>query len=195
MISVNIVSRILVLALFAIWQLYWKITAVTAEKEKPKLQKSPRLLQQIAHGVHYLAGVLIGLQLIGLDLLPIQSYQIAWQFLGLSLVSIGFYMNIKARRDLGTNWVSSYEYQIKTKQDLITRGIYAYIRHPIYSGLVLMYIGGQMVALSYLFLPAILLFVWLYIQGRKEETLLLQHFGKRYKEYMQRTKMFIPFIF
>lgn len=69
------------------------------------------------------------------------------------------------------------------------------LQYPIYLGLILAIIGGELVAQSYLFLLGFLLFFTSYLQGKREEKILYAHFGKEYMEYKQKTKMLIPFIF
>jgi len=71
-----------------------------------------------------------------------------------------------------------------------------YIRHPIYVGVILSCVGAELVARSYLFI-VFLAFISLmsYIQSKKEEQLLVKHFGTAYKNYMQKTNMFVPYIF
>jgi protein-S-isoprenylcysteine O-methyltransferase Ste14 len=94
------------------------------------------------------------------------------------------------------NWAHGGEYQVKNNQELVTIGIYRYIRHPIYLGVMLAYGGGQIVAGSYLSMVFLVLFTYSSIvQAKKEEKLLLQHFGQEYEDYMRKTKMLIPFVY
>ena len=79
---------------------------------------------------------------------------------------------------------------------LVTSGIYAYIRHPLYSSLLLLVWGIFFKALS---LPgAILALVattFLIATARADEAECMRFFGDEYQEYMQKTKRFIPFLF
>jgi protein-S-isoprenylcysteine O-methyltransferase Ste14 len=80
---------------------------------------------------------------------------------------------------------------------LVTVGIYKYIRHPMYASLFLVAMGAffkqpfawQSGALT---VSAI---VFLFFTARIEETECIEFFGPDYKEYMKKTKRFIPFIF
>jgi len=78
---------------------------------------------------------------------------------------------------------------------LVTTGVYRYIRHPQYTGLLLLSFGmlAEWATLSMLILyPAI---VGMYIRlAKKEEKDMLVEFGDEYKEYMRTTKMFIPWL-
>jgi len=76
---------------------------------------------------------------------------------------------------------------------VIREGVFGIMRHPIYLGEVLLYIGFLFLSLS---LAAAV--VWLVATGflfyisRFEEKLLLKRFGKAYKEYMNDVPMWIP---
>jgi protein-S-isoprenylcysteine O-methyltransferase Ste14 len=110
---------------------------------------------------------------------------------GLALVLLGISISVVARRTLGNNWANAYEYQMKQGQKLVTTGIYRYIRHPIYLGMIVFFIGAGMVAQSWLWVSSIAWFIPAYVQAKREEEL---PFGKAYAAYKKRTRMFIPFI-
>jgi protein-S-isoprenylcysteine O-methyltransferase Ste14 len=79
---------------------------------------------------------------------------------------------------------------------LVTTGIYAYIRHPLYSSLFLLTWGIFFKALS---LPGVALALvattFLIATARADEAECVRFFGDEYQEYMQKTKRFIPFLF
>jgi len=83
----------------------------------------------------------------------------------------------------------------KTTQ-LVTSGIYAYIRHPLYSSLLLL---GWGIFFKLPSLPggilALATTIFLYLTARADEAECLQYFGSAYQDYMQKTRRFIPFIF
>jgi protein-S-isoprenylcysteine O-methyltransferase Ste14 len=78
---------------------------------------------------------------------------------------------------------------------LVTTGVYRYIRHPQYTGLLLLSFG--MIA-EWATLPTLIMFpimIVLYVRlARREEKDLQDEFGSEYEEYRKTTKMFIPFI-
>lgn len=78
---------------------------------------------------------------------------------------------------------------------LVTRGVYKFIRHPQYTGLLLLSFG--MLA-EWVTLPLLILFpviIYMYVRlAKREERDMLAEFGDEYRDYMQRTKMFIPFV-
>jgi protein-S-isoprenylcysteine O-methyltransferase Ste14 len=79
---------------------------------------------------------------------------------------------------------------------IVTAGAYRYIRHPLYSSLMFLAWGVAFKVLSW---PNIVLAViatmFLVATARAEEAEDIRFFGPAYQEYMQRTRMFIPFLF
>lgn len=77
--------------------------------------------------------------------------------------------------------------------ELITDGIYAYIRHPQYTGFLLITLG---MLLDWATLPMLIMWpimaVLYYRLARREEREMEAEFGHSYRQYMQRTSMFLP---
>lgn len=111
--------------------------------------------------------------------------------IGLLLIVAGVWFACWARHILGSNWSS--EVQLKEGHELIERGPYRYVRHPIYTGILLALLGtvvleGEWRAL----LGFAIMFVSFWRKLRLEETWLGEHFGPVYTDYMQRVKALIP---
>lgn len=187
--------RLAALGIFLLWTVYWLVTEKKADREKPKIREIPFLHKDnIRKLVLRFAEVILILQILGLPLLQIQNISGSVQIAGLVIVLIGAGVSIFARKELGTNWAHAFEYQVKQKQELVTSGIYKYIRHPIYIGLILGFIGGELVVKSYLVFVAVIIIAGAYYQAQLEEKLLIKYFGEDYKNYMKRSKMFIPYL-
>ncbi|MGH8298897.1 MAG: methyltransferase family protein [Steroidobacteraceae bacterium] len=115
------------------------------------------------------------------------------QWLGVGLCLAGFGLAIWARGHLGRNW--GMPMSLRQDHELVTSGPYAYVRHPIYTGLLLALIGSILaVGLLWLFLFIIVLGYFL-ISARTEEKMMLAQFPDAYPAYRRRTKMLIPFVF
>jgi protein-S-isoprenylcysteine O-methyltransferase Ste14 len=85
---------------------------------------------------------------------------------------------------------------IEETTQLVTIGAYRYIRHPLYCSLLVLGVGTFLKEPSPLgFLLFFLVVVFVYATGKVEERDNLTRFGSAYREYMQKTKMFIPFLF
>lgn len=187
--------RIFALMLLVGRYIYWEVAKKEGEKLLPKTIRRQSLIEKLSWYFSWFLFLLVCAQLLGVQILPIVPENVSIQIMGLGILSLGTWICFSARRTLAENWVSGEEHQIKVNQKLITTGIYSFIRHPIYLGLTLSLIGGEMVAKSYLFISLIAYFFSAYVQGKREEkNFLKSHFGKEYREYMKHTKMLIPFV-
>lgn len=83
-------------------------------------------------------------------------------------------------------------YKAKT-EDLVTYGVYASVRHPQYSGIVLAALGTfiHWPTLPTLLMLPILIIVY-YRLARREEKEMEKKFGETYREYKRKTPMFLP---
>ncbi len=108
------------------------------------------------------------------------------------IIATGLSIAIWARVVLGGNWSSRVT--LKEGHELIQRGPYRTVRHPIYSGLLLMVLGTAILAGRWVdFIALTLSFFGLWMKLRQEEVLLTAHLPG-YAEYMTRTKALIPFV-
>jgi protein-S-isoprenylcysteine O-methyltransferase Ste14 len=113
---------------------------------------------------------------------------------GSALTVLGVGFAIWARLTLGQNW--SGIVTIKEGHQLIRRGPYALVRHPIYAGMQLAMVGTA-VAIGEVrgLVAAVIAFAaWIY-KSRLEERWLTEHFGERYEEYRREVKALIPYVF
>ena len=86
-------------------------------------------------------------------------------------------------------------YSFENTNKLVSSGIYKYIRHPMYSSLFFLTSGAFLKHSTwYGLVPAFAASVFIYMAVKKEEKENISYFGEAYKEYIQKTKMFIPFI-
>jgi len=128
---------------------------------------------------------------------PISFTQIiAWSFLIISLLLI--FLGIRSFRRSGHIDPERGDpalVGIEKTTELVTSGVYHYIRHPFYSSLFFLTWGiffknPNWVGVVF----ATIITILLIITAKKEEIENIAFFGDKYQEYMQRTKMFIPFI-
>lgn len=111
--------------------------------------------------------------------------------LGCLLTLAGVAFAVRARQVLGRNW--SVAVQLKREHELIVRGPYRWVRHPIYSGLLLAFLGtaiaiGEVRALLALAIVA----VSFWFKLRLEERWLEQQFGQAYADYRARVRALVP---
>jgi len=87
------------------------------------------------------------------------------------------------------------DYRFERTSRLVTRGIYRYIRHPMYASLFYLTWGAFLKEVTWVTLVvAAATTFFIYMTARAEERELLERFGNSYQDYMRKTKMFIPYI-
>ncbi|MGH6819181.1 MAG: methyltransferase family protein, partial [Methylovirgula sp.] len=104
---------------------------------------------------------------------------------GVALVALGITLAIWARLHLGRNW--GMPMSLKQDPELVTSGPYAYLRHPIYTGLMLAMLGSTLASVWWI-LPFVLFCVYFVWSAKTEEKIMCKQFADRYPEYMTRTK-------
>ena len=110
---------------------------------------------------------------------------------GLGLAVAGAVLCIYSRFLLGRNWSATV--QLKQDQELIQAGPYGTIRHPIYTGFLLLFLGNAVMVGDWRGLLAVaIVFVSFWRKLRLEEKWLGEHFGAAYQEYRSHTKALIP---
>ena len=112
---------------------------------------------------------------------------------GALLCIAGLGVALWARVILGRNW--SGVVTLKEGHELVERGPYRFVRHPIYTGILTMSFATALV-LGHLagFVGTLLMFVSFWIKLGHEEKLMLQQFPDRYAAYQRRAKRLIPFL-
>lgn len=116
---------------------------------------------------------------------------LAWA--GIFLCISGLGLCIWARISIGRNW--SGIVTLKEGHELIERGPYRWVRHPIYTGLLTMYVASVIVlgrGGGLLGLPLVFASFWIKLSA--EEKLMLRQFPDRYPTYQRRVKRIIPFV-
>lgn len=109
------------------------------------------------------------------------------KLMGVFLIILGTIPFIRGHIELG--WRT---HMPSVKDTLVRQGLYAYVRHPIYTGGFAIVAGFAMIRPTSAFVIAcVLCFIWLIIQARLEEIDLKQRMPD-YQEYMKQVPRFIP---
>jgi protein-S-isoprenylcysteine O-methyltransferase Ste14 len=99
-----------------------------------------------------------------------------------------------ARRHLGRNWAA--EVRIGVGHELIRSGPYRRLRHPIYTGMLGMFVGTAIASSRYHALVGVgLLYIAYLRKTRLEEEILSQTFGGTYDTYRQSSWRLVPLVF
>lgn len=112
---------------------------------------------------------------------------------GFVIFILGLALAIWARIYLGRNWGAPMT--LKKDPELITTGPYSYIRHPIYTGLLLAGIGSVISGGIFYFIFLIFATPYFIYSSTVEEKIMIKQFPKDYPKYRSKTKKLIPFIY
>jgi len=177
-----------------IWGAYERISAIQKEKkhsDSPDRDKSSLFIFYFTIFSGYCIGVPLSFTNYGkiTILFPYIS------FFGFVIILIGLSIRLLAIRTLAEQF--TYTVKIISNHKLITSGIYKYIRHPSYLGQSLIFLGSGIVfsnwlSILFLFFPNFLAAIY---RISIEEKVLIEHFSDQYKEYINRTKLLMPWIY
>ncbi|HTP06869.1 MAG TPA: methyltransferase [Anaerolineae bacterium] len=130
---------------------------------------------------------------------PLAWYQlISWLLLLLCLVPL--LLGVRTLRARGRSTAQRIgEPQLlafEKTSALVTSGIYHYIRHPLYSSLLLLTWGIFFKSLTWPgFMLAVAASLFLFATGKADEAECIRFFGEPYQDYMKHSKRFVPFLF
>jgi protein-S-isoprenylcysteine O-methyltransferase Ste14 len=116
-------------------------------------------------------------------------------WIGFALIILGIIIRAIA---IATLWrYFTVDVSIREGHELVDRGLYRVIRHPAYTGSLLSFIGLGFAFRNWLSVAIIAVATIIGFSYRiaVEEGALIEHFGDRYRHYMQRTKRLIPGIY
>ncbi len=181
-----------ILACWAIFLVFWIITGLQAKKTVERQSGVGQNL--LIRGALAIGALLILRNLFpGIFDMQLWPYSVTIGVIADILAGTGLLILLSARVILGGNWSAGVV--LKENHELVQRGPYAYVRHPIYSGLLLLFLGE---AVWYgdigWFLLFIIVTVMLWFKSKQEEALMTKHFPNVYPQYKARTKALIPFL-
>jgi protein-S-isoprenylcysteine O-methyltransferase Ste14 len=111
---------------------------------------------------------------------------------GVAICGLGVGLAIWARVYLGRNW--GMPMSLREGHELVTTGPYAFVRHPIYTGILLALAGTTLVHWYPRVVLLPVLFAYFIYAARVEERSMRENFPNEYPAYVKRTKMVIPFV-
>ena len=151
---------------------------------------------------------LLSLAFLGMQVLPLLSVLTPWLdfadyrlptrvgqaagVVGAAVFAGALWLLWRSHADLGRNWSTGLE--IRQGQALVTDGVYAYVRHPMYAAHGLWAIAQLLLLHNWIAGPAFLaLSLPLYlVRVPREEQMMLEHFGEEYGSYVSRTGRVVP---
>jgi protein-S-isoprenylcysteine O-methyltransferase Ste14 len=186
---VRTIYTTLIPGLWIAWLLYWTAAAFAA---KP-VRRRETIGSRLSHGVPLFLGI---------ALLAMPPHASAARFLprsatgfwiGAALVAGGLLFSVAARRSLGGNWSGT----VTLKQDhTFTRdGPYRFVRHPIYTGILLAVLGSAIALGEWRALLALALILAAFLRKIPiEERFLRDQFGDDYTRYRREVAALVPFV-
>jgi protein-S-isoprenylcysteine O-methyltransferase Ste14 len=147
---------------------------------------------------------LLGLLFLGMFIVPIvyaasywldfANYRLsAWAgWLGVLFLAGAVFVFWRAHADLGLNWSPTLE--IRERHELITRGVYGVIRHPMYASQLLWVIAQPLLLQNWIagFLDLLVFIPFYFLRVSAEEQLMIERFGDRYNAYKQKVGGIVP---
>ena len=145
-------------------------------------------------GLLALGGLVVPIIYVATNWLDFANYQLPdWAgWLGVALTAAALYVFWRAHADLGVNWSPTLE--IREKHELITRGIYGVIRHPMYASQWLLSIATPLLLQNWIagWLNLVVFIFFYNFRVKAEEQMMLEQFGDQYRSYMQKVGAVFP---
>ena len=176
--------------LWLAWLALWAAWSVGTKRTVRRESRASRL----AYHVPLLAGAVLlalprpGAGWLGTRLLPRSA---SWFWVGTALVAAGLGFAVAARAHLGRNW--SGIVTLKQGHELIRTGPYRLVRHPIYTGMLLAFVGTAVARGDVRGLVALVLVTASFLfKLRVEERFMAEQFPQEYPGYKARTPALVP---
>ena len=138
--------------------------------------------------------LLVGLGLLVSGVVSADASLSALGWIGAGVTVVGTAFSVWARRSIGKNW-SGAKITLKERHELVTRGAYGVVRHPIYTGLLTVAYGSLLLAPSPVAgLGFLLILAGFLLRVRREESLMAERFPSAWPAYSARAKKLVPLI-
>jgi protein-S-isoprenylcysteine O-methyltransferase Ste14 len=178
------------LVLWIVFSVYWAIAGRNSAPNKSSESKASTWFHQI---VLVLALLLLFIPVPGLRgwFLP---QRLDFLVAAGAMIQAAFgLLAIWARRHLGRNWSGAV--RIGVDHELIRTGPYRFLRHPIYTAMLGMFLGTAISSSQYHALLGLAMMLAYVRKTRREEDILQQTFGAAYDDYRRDTWGLVPFLF
>lgn len=171
---------------------YW---AIQARAVKPTARSESFLARLLKYWLPLLLGACLVVPWHGGEgtLLRARFAPAGWAIplVGVVLLWAGVLLAIRARTILGRNW--SAVVQLKQDHELVERGPYRWVRHPIYTGLLMAFLGTALALGEWRgLLGTAIVGASFWFKLRLEERWMREQFGQAYVAYMRRVRALIP---
>lgn len=177
-------------ALWCAWLIYWSLAAIGAKPTRRQESFVSRVSHVVPLGLAFalLASQQMPAEWLSQRFVPRTAF---WFWCGFVLVVLGLGLAVAARIALGRNW--SGMVTLKQEHELIRSGAYRWVRHPIYTGLLLAFAGSAVALGQWRSLLALAFATVAFLRKiAVEERYLLQEFGADYRRYREQVPALLP---
>ena len=193
-IDLNLIIKFVIMLFLFMWATYESYLTIRTAKKYSHIENRDKNSMIILY-ITIITGYGVGIPISFTDYGAIESYYPYLSFVGFLIMIAGMSIRLIAINTLNTQF--TYAVKILDNHQLITSGIYKYIRHPSYLGQSLVILGSAIAFSNYisiviLFIP--FFFAVLY-RISIEEKVLMNHFADAYLEYKKKTKLLIPLVY
>lgn len=188
----NVIHHYLLLAFWLAWLIYWMVASrgnkEVAQRESGASRASHVIPLSIAAWLMFAQRA---------PWAPLNERFVPlteWPFVaGAILVALGLAFSVLARVYLGGNWSGTVT--LKRGHELVRSGPYRFVRNPIYTGLIIAFIGSALARGMWgSVLGVAIAFGAVWHKARIEERVLHNAFGKQYDDYKREVAALIPFV-
>jgi protein-S-isoprenylcysteine O-methyltransferase Ste14 len=179
------------------WAIYvwafWPEFAIVRKAGKEKTATDAKSLQVIIAGMW--VAYILAFPIASIRALQFPSHHVFWLWFGLAVLAGGSFLRRHCFKLLGASFTG--DVRARPDQVVITRGAYAFLRHPSYTGGILMNTGigialGSWGAAMLLFVVSFAVYDY---RMRIEERALVSTIGEPYREFMRTRKRVFPFVY
>ena len=182
-----------IVALWVAFFVYWVIAAIPARRGLTRSAFRRGMMMRFVLFVVTVIAIMIAERFPDLRALQwAEFYSLPMALAGAAIATLGAVLAFTARAAIGRNWGPPATRRPDT--DLVTSGPYALVRHPIYSGILLLIVGTAVGLLPAWWLVAVAAGIYFIHSARAEERFMAERFPDSYRAYSARTRMLIPFL-
>ena len=180
----------LIPALWLAWLVYWLI----AGRDVKRTQRHESAASRVSHILPLIVGTILlwsrrlPVGLLGDKIFPPST---TLYLAGVGLVAAGLAFSVWARVHLGRNWSGTVT--LKQDHELVRSGPYRYVRHPIYTGLLLAFVGCAVARDEWRGILAVaIIYAAFWRKLKIEERWMVEQFGNAYRRYSTEVPALIP---
>jgi protein-S-isoprenylcysteine O-methyltransferase Ste14 len=174
------------------WLVYWWASARNVKPTRRHESFGSRLAHIVPLGV---AAWLLAMPTLPGDALSgrLLPRTLTVYLIGTAITAVGLGFSVWARAHLGRNWSGTVT--LKEDHELVRGGPYRFVRHPIYTGLLVAFAGSAVARGEWRGVLAVAIaFIALWRKLKLEERWLEETFGEAYARYRSEVPALVPFL-